>query len=151
MLAALLLFGCAASTMTANEGNKPMTQHTALTNQEAWTIYAKYVAGWKAISDQERATIATDVIADTVHYATPRHASGGRDTVVEDMRAFQAKFPGGHFDIGDVSAHHDVALLTWILVQADGTVVAKGHDHIRVSPDGKIVDLITFAPSVASP
>jgi hypothetical protein len=47
--------------------------------------------------------------------------------------------------------HHDVALLTWLLVQADGTVLAKGHDQIRVSPEGKIVDLLTFAPSVSEP
>jgi hypothetical protein len=51
----------------------------------------------------------------------------------------------------DVSAHHDVALLTWLLVQADGTVLVKGHDQIRVSPEGKIVNLITFAPSVSKP
>ena len=71
--------------------------------------------------------------------------------MIADMAAFQAKFPGGHFEIGDVSAHDDVALLTWVLVQGDGRELARGHDQLRVSPQGKIVDLITFAPSVARP
>jgi len=122
-----------------------------ITNQDAWKIYQKYLTGWKAISDDQRTKLAAEVIADNFQYHTPRHESGGRETVIEDMAAFQNKFPGGHFDVGDVSAHHDVALLTWVLVQADGTVFARGHDQLRVSADGKIVSLITFAPSVSRP
>lgn len=121
-----------------------------MTNQQAWTIYQKYVAGWKAISGDERAKIAAEVIAPNVRYSTPQHESGGRQTIIEDMAAFQQKFPGGRFEIGDVSAHHEVAVLTWVLVKADGTVFAKGHDQIRVSA-GKIVELITFAPSATAP
>jgi hypothetical protein len=37
-----------------------------------------------------------------------------------------------------------------MLVRADGTVFAKGHDQIRVSQEGKIVSLITFPPSTPS-
>ncbi|HEY0252472.1 MAG TPA: nuclear transport factor 2 family protein [Kofleriaceae bacterium] len=121
-----------------------------MTNQQAWTIYSHYVAGWRAVSDQERATIIGEVIAPDVHYATPRHETGNRDTVIDDARAFQEKFPGGHFDVGDVSAHHDVALLTWVLMH-DDKEVARGHDQIRVNTEGKIVELITFAPSVSKP
>jgi hypothetical protein len=124
---------------------------TTLTNQAAVDLYAKYVAGWRAIPDEQRAAIAAAVLAEDVRYATPRHATGDRATVVDDMRVFQARFPGGHFDIGDVSVHHDVALLTWILVQADGTEFARGHDQLRVGADGKIAELLTFAPSVALP
>lgn len=122
-----------------------------LTNQDAWKVYQKYVEGWKAISDEQRAKIAAEVIAEDAQYSTPRHESGGHATVIEDMADFQVRVPGGHFDIGDVSAHHDVALLTWVMVHADGTVLAKGHDQIRVSSEGKIVSLITFAPPVTKP
>jgi hypothetical protein len=122
-----------------------------ITNQEALAIYKRYVDGWRAISSEQRTKIATDVIAENVQYSTPRHESGGRETIIEDMVTFQNKFPEGHFDVGDVSAHHDVALLTWVLVQADGKIFARGHDQIRVSADGKIMSLITFAPSVSKP
>jgi hypothetical protein len=122
-----------------------------MTNQEAKKIYHRYVDGWKAISAEERVRIAEQVIDANVRYATPRHKLGGRQTVIDDEVAFQQKFPGGRFDVGDVSAHHDVALLTWVLVQGDGTVVARGHDQIRVNAEGKIADLITFAPSVEKP
>jgi hypothetical protein len=125
-------------------------EKTTMTNQEAWAIYQSYVNGWKSISAAEREQIATAVLAPEVRYATPRHESGGRHTIIGDEAAFQERFPGGHFAIGDVSAHHDVALLTWVLVKADGAEVARGHDQIRVAA-GKIVELITFAPSVEKP
>ncbi|HYQ42546.1 MAG TPA: nuclear transport factor 2 family protein [Polyangiaceae bacterium] len=122
-----------------------------MTNQEAWKIYGRYVQGWSAISDEERRQIANEVIAEDARYSTPQHASGGRETMIDDMAAFQQKFPGGRFEVGDVSAHRDVALLTWVLVLADGEIFARGHDQIRVSPTGQITELITFAPSVPEP
>lgn len=122
-----------------------------LTNEAAWKLYERYLEGWKAVSDEQRTRITADVVAEKVQYSTPKHEAGNRETIIEDMAAFQMKFPGGHFDVGDVSAHHDLALLTWVLVEADGKVFAIGHDQMRVSPEGKIVSLITFAPSVSKP
>lgn len=122
-----------------------------LTNAQAWKIYERYLEGWKAVSDEQRAKLAADIIAADVQYLTPRHDLSGRATILEDMAAFQKRTPGGHFAIGDVSANHDAALLTWVMVQSDGKVLAKGHDQIRVSADGKIVNVITFAPSVEKP
>jgi hypothetical protein len=124
---------------------------TNMTNEAAWKLYEMYLEGWKAISAEERNKIAAEVLDDNVQYSTRLHESGNRQTVIEDMADFQAKFPGGHFDIGDVSGHHEHALLTWVLVQADGTVFAKGHDQIRVSQEGKILSLITFPPSTSNP
>ena len=121
-----------------------------LTNQEAWKIYQTYVDGWKAIPDAQRAKIVDEITSPDIGYRTPNHESVGRATVTEHMAGFQAKFPGGRFDVGDVSAHHDVALLTWILVKADGSEFARGHDQIRVGPDGRILSVITFAPPVSS-
>lgn len=122
-----------------------------ITNQDAYKLYSKYVEGWKAVSPEVRAQIAAEVIAENAAYATPQHETGNRETMIEDMASFQAQFPGGRFDVGDVSAHHDVALLTWVLITADEKEVARGHDQIRVSPEGKIVSLVTFAPSVPKP
>jgi hypothetical protein len=141
----------ACANNTTQTVREPTEKSIMLTNRRAWDVYDKYVEGWRAIPDEQRTKIAAEVIAETASYATPLHAVGGRQTIIEDERAFQKKFPGGHFDIGDVSAHHDVALLTWVLVKADGAIVARGHDQIRVSPDGRIVELITFAPSVTNP
>jgi hypothetical protein len=41
--------------------------------------------------------------------------------------------------------------MTWLLVQPDGTILARGHDQIRVTSEGKILNLLTFAPSVSKP
>ncbi|MDR3616765.1 MAG: nuclear transport factor 2 family protein [Candidatus Obscuribacterales bacterium] len=120
-------------------------------NKEAWKLYQRYVDGWKPISAEERKTLVAEVVAEDAKYITPQHVIGGRETMIEDMAAFQGKYPGGRFDVGDVSAHHDVALFTWVLVQADESVLVKGHDLIRISAEGKIAELITFAPSTSEP
>ena len=149
MVVALLAPGCGAARETPKSVVRIEKESThIMTNEEASKLYETYVSAWKAVSAEERTRIANEVISDHVHYSTPRHEQGGRATIVEDMETFQSKFPGGHFEVGDVSAHHGAALLTWVLVQADGTVFARGHDEMRVSPDGKIVSLTTFAPSV---
>jgi hypothetical protein len=121
-----------------------------ITDQQVWKLYAQYANAWKPNSDEQRTQMLADVLHKDFRYLTPEF-EGGLDTLLEDMAGIQKKVPGGYFDVEDVSTHHDVALLTWLLVQADGTVLAKGHDQIRVSPEGKIVNLLTFAPSVSKP
>ena len=56
-----------------------------------------------------------------------------------------------YFEIGDVSVHHNVALLTWVLIQADGTEFARGGDQITVGENGKIIKITTFGPSTKTP
>jgi hypothetical protein len=63
------------------------------------------------------------------------------------MATFHERFPGGHFEIGGVSSHHEVALLTWVIIQANGTEFAWGGDVITVDENGRITKIITFAPS----
>jgi predicted ester cyclase len=118
-----------------------------MTNGEALNLYQRYVEGWKAVSDEQRRAVIEEVVDENVRYSTPQHASGGRQTIAADIEAFQQEFPEGRFDIGDVSAHHDTALLTWILIDSDGKELVRGHDQILVSSSGKIVGLTTFAPS----
>ncbi|MGI4826904.1 MAG: hypothetical protein ACRYFU_01735 [Janthinobacterium lividum] len=121
-----------------------------ITNQKAWKLYGRYAEAWKPISEEQRTKILGEVLDEEFHFTTPEF-EGGLETLLEDIAGIQKKVPGGYFVPEDVSAHKDVALLTWVLVQPDGGVLAKGHDQIRVTPEGKIVDLITFAPSVAKP
>jgi ketosteroid isomerase-like protein len=121
-----------------------------ITIQDTWNLYEKYVEAWSAIPNEQRAAIIADVFTEDALYFTPNF-QGGQKTVIEDIEGFQKKFPGARFDIEDISAHHDVALFTWVLVQPDGTALAKGHDQIRLSPEGKIASLITFAPSTPKP
>ena len=124
---------------------------TEITNKDAWTIYEKYLEGWNSRSDDMRKKVAAEITTDNIQYRTRNHDLGGRTEIIADMASFQEKFPGGHFDVGDVSTHHDVALLTWVLVQADGKVFAQGHDQIRVNADGKISSIITFPPPTKTP
>jgi hypothetical protein len=125
---------------------------SVMTNQEAWKLYEKYLSAWNTTSIEERLKIANDVLSENIEYQTARHdLSTGRSLVIEDMATFHERFPGGHFEIGDVSSHHNVALLTWVIIQADGKEFARGGDQITVGRNGQITKIITFAPSVKDP
>ena len=128
-------------------------EETAMVDKsEAWRLYSRLHTAWNSNSLDERVKIAAEVLDENIEYQTVRHnTTFGRALVIEDMETFHEIFPGGHFEIGDVSAHHNVALLTWVLIQADGTEFARGGDQITVGPNGKIVKIITFGPSSKSP
>jgi len=118
-----------------------------MNNQEAWAIYKRYLDAWNTADVAARVRIADEVLADDLRYQTARHDwSTGRSLVIEDMASFHQKFPGGHFEIGGVSTHHDASLLLWVIIQADGTEFARGGDQITVGRDGKISKIVTFAP-----
>jgi len=123
-----------------------------LTNQEAWKLYEKYLSAWNTTSIEQRVKIAAEVLSENIEYQTARHdLCIGRSQIIEDMATFHQKFPGSHFEIGDVSSHHNVALLSWVIIQADGKELARGGDQITVGRDGKISKITTFAPSVKNP
>ena len=118
---------------------------------KAIDLYKQYVKAWSAISDQERRSILASVLETEILYRIPRMEGTGHQIVIDDMNEFQAKFPGGQFALHSVSEHHDVALMEWALILADGTTAALGHDAIRVTPEGKLGQIVTFAPSTLEP
>jgi len=125
---------------------------SVVTNQEAWSLYEKYLSAWNTVSIDERLKISNEVLSENIEYQTARHdLSTGRSTVIEDMATFHRNFPGGHLEIGDVSSHHNVALLTWVIIKADGKEFARGGDQMTVGRNGQISKIITFAPSVKNP
>lgn len=117
-----------------------------MTNQQALHVYQTYVEAWKPISDEQRKSILAEVFDPNVEYLVPEYV-GGSVEAIQDMERFQKQYPGARFDIENVSTHHEVALFKWVLVLPDGKVTVKGHDCIRFSPAGKIVNLFTFGPS----
>ena len=123
-----------------------------MTNLEAWKLYQKYLSAWNTTSIEQRLKIATETLTENIEYLTVRHdLCTGRSQVIEDMATFHERFPGGHFEIGDVSSHHNVAILTWVIIQADGKEFARGSDQITVDSNGQISKITTFAPSVKDP
>lgn len=117
-----------------------------MTNLQALSIYQSYVEAWKPISDEQRKSILSEVFDENVEYLVPGYV-GGTSVAIGDMEHFQKQYPGAHFDIENVSTHHDVALFKWVLILPDGKVTVKGHDCIRFSPAGKIASLLMFGPA----
>jgi hypothetical protein len=117
-----------------------------MTNLQALRVYQAYVEAWKPISDAQRKSILSEVFDENVEYLVPEYV-GGTSAAIEDMERFQKQYPGAHFDIENVSTHHEVALFKWVLILPGGKVTVKGHDCIRFSPDGKILSLLTFGPA----
>ena len=111
-----------------------------------------YVTAFAAISDQERRKILDSVLDTEIIYRNPRmEETGHQIIIIDDINEFQAKFPGGQFALHSVSEHHDLALMEWQLILADGTPGVRGHDAIRVTPEGKFGHIVTFAPSTLEP
>jgi len=149
-LIGLVILSIAASAQAVPDPAKK--EGSVMTNQEAWKLYEKYLGAWNTTSMEKRLKIATEVLSENIEYQTARHdLSTGRSLVIEDMATFHERFPGGHFEIGDVSSHHNVALLTWVIIQADGKEFARGGDQITVDRNGQISKITTFAPSVKDP
>lgn len=118
---------------------------------KAVELYKHYAKAWSAISDQERRAILDSVLETEIIYRIPRMEGTGRQIVIDDITGFQAKCPGGQFALHSVSEHHDVALMEWQLILPDGTPGVRGHDAIRVTPEGKLGQIVTFAPSTLEP
>jgi SnoaL-like domain len=138
--------------VAAEEGSKNEKQGAmGVTNKDAWNLYAKYVSAWNADSLDTQRRIINEVTTDNIQYRTRNHDSGGRPEILQDIATFRKTFPGGHFEIGDVSSHHDVALLTWVIIKADGKEAARGGDQLRITPEGKIASLLTFPPATKTP
>ena len=118
---------------------------------KAVELYKRYVTAFSAISDQERRKILDSVLDTKVLYRNPTMEGTGPQIVIDDIQQFQTKFPGGQFSLYSVSEHHDVALMEWQLILADGTPGVRGHDAIRVTPEGQFGQIVTFAPSTVVP
>lgn len=118
---------------------------------KAVELYKRYAEAWAAISDQERRAILASVLETDILYRIPRMEGTGHQIVIDDITDFQSKFPGGQFALHSVSEHHDVALMEWQLTLPDGTPGVRGHDAIRMTAEGKLGQIITFAPSTLEP
>lgn len=118
---------------------------------KAAELYKHYATAFSAISDQERRKILDSTVETDVVYRIPKMEGTGHQIILDDINEFQAKFPGGQFALHSVSEHHDVALMEWQLILADGTPSVRGHDAIRITPEGKIGQIVTFAPSTLEP
>lgn len=150
---ALALCGSHGPALLAQSAIDPTAESKrVLSKKEAWNAYAKVHSAWNSKDVAKRREIAAQILDENIEYQTVRHDTVfGRQTVINDMAVFHDRFPGGHFEIGDVSVHHNVALLTWVIIQADGTEFARGGDMITVGVDGKITKITTFGPASKSP
>jgi len=118
---------------------------------KAVELYQHYATAFSAISNEERRKILDSAVDKEVVYRIPRTEGTGHQIIIDDINEFQKNFPGGRFALHSASEHHDVALMEWQLILADGTPSVRGHDTVRITPEGKFGQIITFAPSTLEP
>lgn len=116
-------------------------------SSEAVALYKQYAKAFAPMPALERQQILDATVATDVVYRTPFTENMGHDIILQDIATFQAKFPGGSFTLYSASEHHDVALMEWQLILADGTPAVRGHDAVRITPAGRLGSIVTFAPS----
>lgn len=120
-------------------------------SSKAVALYKHYVKAFAAIPDEQRHEILDAVLDAEVLYRNPTMEGQGRQIIVEDIRIFQSRFPGGSFTLHSSSEHHDVALMEWQLIHADGTPGVRGHDAVRLTAAGQFGQIVTFAPPTPEP
>lgn len=112
-----------------------------------WELYAR---AWSAKTDAERNRILDEVLSADFTYLDPRIACGSHAEVASNLKAFQERQPGGSFALRDILAHHDFAMVSWQLIQGDGTATNHGYDIVRFTDAGQLANITAFFAKPAS-
>lgn len=108
------------------------------------TLWQNYAACWSADLDTRPGALAL-VAVDDVAYRDPGTETNGLAELAGYMEGFTGAFPGHHFRIDEVTAHHGRSLARWAQVDQDGTTVAAGAS-IALHRDGRLADVTGFFP-----
>jgi hypothetical protein len=106
-----------------------------------WELYAK---AWSAQNDADRNRILNEVLSADFTYLDPRISCRTHAEVAANVKAFQERQPGGSFALRDILTHHDVAMVNWQLIQADGAATNRGYDIVRFTDAGQFAGITAF-------
>ena len=108
---------------------------------EATEAIAAWFAAWRDPAGA-RALLAT-ACTDDVRFRDAHADVRGLDELAAHVAALARFLPGVTFaPTGATRRGADVALVDWVASRADGTRVMAGTNVVRLSPDGKIADVV---------
>ena len=108
------------------------------------STYEGYLSAWSAIDDNKRLRLLTDSLSSRVVFKNSTQTRTGIPDVAKHLEQFQQTTPGGSFRILSMLGWGENALVSWQLVNADGTDGFKGYDTIAFGEDGRIGAIVMF-------
>lgn len=105
----------------------------------------RYFAAWNTTDAARRAQLIRETWTDDGIYLDPvMHGDGSAD--IDTMIAgFQTQFPGLRFyRNAAIDTHNDRLRFSWVLVAANGPVIAAGTDVAVLSDDHRFLSVTGF-------
>ena len=106
--------------------------------------YELYLAAWSAVTDEERARMLRDSLAEDVVFSNPQQIRHGISEVIEHLEAFQNRSPGGSFRMNNMVGWADHGLAEWQLLDGEGKAGFSGYDVVSFDEGGLIKSILLF-------
>lgn len=122
----------------------PATTKGATMSDKRVQTYDLYLAAWSAVSDNERARMLGESVADDVVFENPQQTRHGRADLKAHLEGFQRRSPGGAFRMNHMVGWDGHALAEWQLVDANGHPGFSGVDVLTFDDQGRIATILLF-------
>lgn len=106
--------------------------------------YDLYLAAWSDVPDEERARMLRESLSEQIVFANPQQIRHGIGEVIEHLRGFQKRSPGGSFRMNNMVGWANNGLAEWQLVDAAGSAGPSGYDVVTFDERGLISAITLF-------
>lgn len=99
--------------------------------------WKSYVAAFNTVTEEERAQLLEQSVADDVVFTNPGGDGKSRAGLIAHIGNFQKARPGLYFSTDKLYAQPDKLLAIWSMYKADGIKVATGYNFVLPDQDGR--------------
>jgi len=104
---------------------------------------AAWFASWNEPDGERRRAALARAVSDDVRFRDAHGDVYGLDELVGHVAAVHRFAPGLALEPrGTLRRAHDVGIIDWAAVTADGKTAMTGSNVMRFAPDGRIVDVV---------
>lgn len=107
--------------------------------------YQLYLSAWSAIADDERAKRLHGSLSENIVFTNPMQTRRGLAEVIEHLRAFQQRSPGGSFRMNEMLGWESHGIATWQFVSAAGEPGFWGYDVVAFDAQSRIDNILLFS------
>jgi hypothetical protein len=122
----------------------PITERSMRATWERWLNI------WSARDDVQRSLLLPGCVAPDAVYTDPLVLAEGYEEIAVMISGFQKQVPGGSFVTKSFIQHHDQALATWMMIDANGIDLNPGSSYVRAADADHFLRMSGFF-AVASP
>jgi SnoaL-like domain len=107
--------------------------------------YETYLSAWSDVPDEERARRLRETLSESIVFTNPMKTRRGLAEVVEHLRGFQQRSPGGSFRLNEMLGWERHGIATWQSVDAQGQAGFWGYDVVAFDDQGRIESILLFS------